>query len=394
MNYLKQVITVTLWEYRRFYKPKNEIAGMAVMILVLATGYFLSRFAAKDSRQQIPLSVDSIVDQQLKEALSGAFRLTPVPADSTGFTIENITNQKSGMFLQVTENGYQLHCWKPGVKDRKKLEEILNQYTQIIRMEAEGITPESLKHVFNPVKLEVVTYHKSKGSALQAFFFAGMMLLGVFLSFAYQFTAITGEKQLRITEQIVSAIKPQVWMDGKILGITMTGLSSMASYTLMGILGGMLYFLFTKQPMTQILDYLHFPAILLFFVFMVTGILMWNSMLAGVAAIITDPNNSGKSSLMMIPLLFVLSSFLVMRNPDSGMASFLSWFPFTSATAAPMRWVATEVAIWEVLGSFGLLAATFIIMRKLAAKIFRVSILVSGKEPGWAEIYRWVRESR
>ena len=33
-----------------------------------------------------------------------------------------------------------------------------------------------------------------------------LMLLAVFLSFAYQFTAITGEKQLKITEQIVSAI--------------------------------------------------------------------------------------------------------------------------------------------------------------------------------------------
>lgn len=394
MNQLKQVITVTLWEYRRFYKPRNELAGIAVMIFVMAAGYFLTRYAGKSSGQQVSVAVESSVSANLKQLLAASFSLTEIPDDSISFAILHIQNTKKGLLLQSTENGYLLHGWKIKDKDRKQLAGILNQHTQTTRMEAEGISADTLGEIFSPVELKVMAYVKSRGPALLAFFFAGMMLLGVFLSFAYQFTAITGEKQLRITEQIVSAIKPQVWMDGKILGITLTGLSSMASYTLIGILGGMLYFLFTKQPMAQIMDYLYFPAIILFFVFMITGILLWNAMLAGIAAIITDPNNSGKSSLMMVPLLFVLTTFLVMRDPDSGLAFFLSWFPFTSATAAPMRWITTEVPVWELMGSYILLAVTFMLMRKIAAKIFRVSILVSGKEPGWAEIYRWIKESR
>ena len=394
MNQLKQVITVTLWEYRRFYKPRNELAGIAVMIFVMAAGYFLTRYAGKSSGQQVSVAVESSVSANLKQLLAASFSLTEIPDDSISFAILHIQNTKNGLLLQSTENGYLLHGWKIKDKDRKLLAGIINQHTQTTRMEAAGISADTLGEIFSPVELKLMAYQKSRGPALLAFFFAGMMLLGVFLSFAYQFTAITGEKQLRITEQIVSAIKPQVWMDGKILGITLTGLSSMASYTLIGILGGMLYFLFTKQPMAQIMDYLYFPAIILFFVFMITGILLWNAMLAGIAAIITDPNNSGKSSLMMVPLLFVLTTFLVMRDPDSGLAFFLSWFPFTSATAAPMRWIATEVPVWDLMGSYILLAATFMLMRKIAAKIFRVSILVSGKEPGWAEIYRCIKESR
>jgi len=46
-----------------------------------------------------------------------------------------------------------------------------------------------------------------------------------------------------------------------------------------------------------------------------------------------------------------------------------------------MRWVATELEWWHLAGSFALLAATFYMLRRLAAKIFRVSILMSGKEP-------------
>jgi len=95
----------------------------------------------------------------------------------------------------------------------------------------------------------------------------------------------------------------------------------------------------------------------------------------------------------MLPLLFVLSSFLVVRDPDSGLSVFLSWFPLTSATSMPMRWAITEVAAWQIAGSFLILVATFYLLRKLAAKIFRVSILISGKEPSWSEIFKLSKES-
>jgi ABC-2 type transport system permease protein len=94
---------------------------------------------------------------------------------------------------------------------------------------------------------------------------------------------------------------------------------------------------------------------------------------------------------MMLPLLFVMASFLVTRDPDSRLAVFLSWFPLTSATAMPMRWAVTEVGFWQPAGSFLLLMLTFYLLRKLAAKIFRVSILMSGKEPSWNEIFRLVK---
>lgn len=43
--------------------------------------------------------------------------------------------------------------------------------------------------------------------------------MGVFLGLACQFIAINGEKNLRITGVIVSAVSPQTWIDGKILGL-------------------------------------------------------------------------------------------------------------------------------------------------------------------------------
>ena len=46
-----------------------------------------------------------------------------------------------------------------------------------------------------------------------------LMLMTVFTGMSYIFVSITGEKQIRVTEQVVSAIPAQAWIDGKILGL-------------------------------------------------------------------------------------------------------------------------------------------------------------------------------
>jgi len=167
----------------------------------------------------------------------------------------------------------------------------------------------------------------------------------------------------------------------------------MFTYSLLGIIGGILFFQFTGAPVSTILYHLHLPSILLYLPFALTGILIWNAILAAIASVITDPNNSGKSSLMMLPLVFVIASLTVTRDPDSALSVFLSWFPLTSATAMPMRWAITEVEIWKLSGSFFVLIMTFYLLRILAAKIFRVSILISGKEPSWNQIFKLMKES-
>jgi ABC-2 type transport system permease protein len=257
-------------------------------------------------------------------------------------------------------------------------------------MQKIGLTPDELNTVLTPARVvESFLYiDNSKYRLVLAYFFAGLMIMAVFLSFAYQFTAITGEKQLKITEQIVSAISPQVWMDGKIFGITLMGIASIFSYSIFSIIGGILLFQFRGMSASGILDYLYLPSIILYLPFALAGILIWNAVLAAIASIITNPNTSGKSSLMMLPLIFVIASFLVTRDPDSRFSIFLSWFPLTSATSMPMRWAITKVGFWEIAGSFLLLVLTFYFLRKLAAKIFRVSILITGKEPTLSEVYK------
>lgn len=394
MNYYKQVLTVTRWEYKRFFKLKNELIGIAVMLAMFTIGIFGGRYAVSLSDSRPTVHITAQVSEELSAMLEESFEIQRMESGQREELKQQIRDQKEGMLLDGHPGQFELFAYKkPGSLNR--LTRILDSYRHQHALKAENISELQLANVLAPANLseEYVYQPAPIQRRVLGYFFAGLMILAVFLSFAYQFTAITGEKQLKITEQIVSAIKPQVWMDGKILGITLTGLSSILVYYIIAILGGMLYFQFTGSSPASIVEYLHLPSILLFLVFSLTGILLWNALMAAIAAIITDPNNSGKSSTMLIPVIFVVLSFLVMREPDYQFSVFLSWFPLTSATAMPMRWLVTEIAWWQLAGSFALLAASFYFLRILAAKIFRVSILISGKEPSWAEVIRLAREN-
>ena len=395
MKYFKQVITVTRWEFGRFFKPRNEALGIVIMLVVSVVFYFGGKYAFSDSTDnKLEISVFDDMDVALNKFLSEHYIVKEISKAEKVKFIGLIENKKEGVLLDSDAGNFVVYAYK-NTRDIAKLKARLTEYHKQSEMQKIGLTPGELAVILSPAPVhESFVYTDNSGKrVVLSYFFAGLMIMVVFLSFAYQFTAITGEKQLKITEQIVSAISPQVWMDGKIFGITLTGISSMLTYAILSVIGGMLFFQFTGMPASGILDYIYLPSIVIYLPFAIVGILIWNAILAAIASVITDPNNSGKSSLMMLPVVFVIASFLVTRDPDNGLSVFLSWFPLTSATSMPMRWAITEVGYWQPAGSFFLLLLTFYFLRKLAAKIFRVSILITGKEPTFREVYKLLKQA-
>lgn len=296
MRYINQVVTVTRWEFRRFFKPKNEAMGIVVMLMISVILYFAGSAAFSDSGEKPLLYMLQQTDSSLVERLSDNFKPELVSDSQKSLILKKISDEKAGILLVDEGNTYTIHTYKK-TRILKKLKAGLDAHHQAQMMKSKGLSEADLSMVLEPapVNESFIYTDNSNNRIILAFFFAGLMIMAVFLSFAYQFTAITGEKQLKITEQIVSAISPQVWMDGKIFGITLTGLSSMLTYSVLGIIGGVLYFQFTGVPVSTITGYLHLPSIILFLPFALTGILIWNALLAAIASVITDPNNSGKT---------------------------------------------------------------------------------------------------
>jgi ABC-2 type transport system permease protein len=65
----------------------------------------------------------------------------------------------------------------------------------------------------------------------------------------------------------------------------------------------------------------------------------------------------------------------------------------TSSAVMPTRLVLTDVPAWQVALSLALLLGSTWLLRRAAARIFAVGMLLFGNEASWKEVRRWARES-
>lgn len=218
-----------------------------------------------------------------------------------------------------------------------------------------------------------------------------LMLIGVFFSAGSQFLAITGEKQLRVTEQILAAVTPQQWIDGKILGVSAFSLVRLVTLMLGGVL-----FLGTGAPFgggAEVPAMLIQPGLILLLALLnFLGFLFWNASFAAIAATINDPNTSSKSGYLFLPFLFSMGMAVGVgfKNPDSLLSRILTLLPPTGPAALSTRLVLTEVPAWEILCSLLLLGGALWLMRVAAARVFRLGMLMYGKEPTPRELWTWM----
>jgi len=83
----------------------------------------------------------------------------------------------------------------------------------------------------------------------------------------------------------------------------------------------------------------------------------------------------------------------VMANPNGPMAVTLSMIPFFAPTLMMLRIAVISPPLWQVLLSMAIMVVTILGAVWLAAKIYRVGILMYGKRPSLAELGRWLRYS-
>jgi ABC-2 type transport system permease protein len=94
-------------------------------------------------------------------------------------------------------------------------------------------------------------------------------------------------------------------------------------------------------------------------------------------------------------MLLLMSTWLmvnpVLINPNSKLAVALSWFPWSSPIIMPMRMGLTSVSLVTVAGSIVVAILGSAAAMLLSARIYRVGMLMYGKKPSLAEVFKWVR---
>ena len=201
------------------------------------------------------------------------------------------------------------------------------------------------------------------------------------------------EKSSRIVEVLLSSLTPFQLMMGKVVGISLVGLTQMVVYALSG--AAFLIYGSSQETLGPLLEGLSPTMFIYMILFYVLGYFLYATLYAAVGAVCNTEQEAQQAQMPVILLLIIPLStvFFFMNNPTSMVAQVVSLIPFFTPFIMMVRINTVTPAFWQIALSVILMIGTNVAMIWLVGKIFRVGILMYGKRPGPMEILRWVRRS-
>jgi ABC-2 type transport system permease protein len=390
------VFQVAVWEFRRFYRVRDQVLSLGLSFVAGMLGFGVQWLVLTSGEVKVAVLNSDAMPPVVLEAGSRIRLMPRDKLDEEELRAAVGRRELDGLLILHGADRADLVVGKDPVW-LKELQTALSAVRVQVKLKDAAIDPQRLQEALAPLPV-VVDYHAagrkatSRAEKWAAAAFVGLTTLGVFLGMASFFSGITGEKQLRVTEQVVAAISPQTWIDGKLLGLTAAAFGSLLTYGValcifLGLLrlAGVEY----TMPVTAIRP----GNLLVFAILAVLGIFFWNCFFAAVAVTISDPNSSSRASLMFLPVIFVGMGFPGLQTPDSPVMRILALVPGTSSTVLTARIVLSEVAPWEAMLSVTFLIAAINLLRRAAGKIFAAGIMMTGKELTFREVWQCLRQA-
>ena len=227
--------------------------------------------------------------------------------------------------------------------------------------------------------------------------FTFLIYMFIFVYGAMVMQGVMEEKTNRIIEVMVSSVKPFDLMMGKLIGIGLVGLTQFGLWIIIiaGFTSSISLFAGNEMLLviSKLLGTINIIELCFYFIlFFIGGYLMYASLFAAIGAMVNTQEDT-QQYMMPITILILFAfyaGFYSAQNPDGPLAFWTSIIPLTSPIVMMTR-LPYSVPWWELLLSISLLALTVILIIKLAAKIYRVGILMYGKKPTYTEIIKWLK---
>ena len=293
------------------------------------------------------------------------------------------------------------------IGDMEKLRSSVREALLAQRLQKAGIDSSDIKALtFIPLRLSTVrvTDKGRGGSGTVSIIFAGAIAFLLYMSIIlYGQNVLRGvleEKTTRVAEVVVSSVSPETLLAGKILGVGAVGLTQQILWVVTTVLMFKL-----RQPLLDKFGITTMPfalpdisvgLALLLLLFFILGFIFYSSLYAAVGASVNTEQEAQQAVQPMLILLVATAIFInpILLNPTSRLASIMSWLPFSSPIIMPLRLSLGSVPWYEVAGSLVGVGLACWGATWLAARIYRVGLLMYGKRPTLSEMARWVRQSR
>ena len=148
------------------------------------------------------------------------------------------------------------------------------------------------------------------------------------------------------------------------------------------------------QAVVGTISSLNFGQILLsFLLYFFLGYLLYASLFAAIGSAVENEGDTQQLQLpVTIPLLLgFFIAFYAFRAPESSIVFWGSMIPFTSPIVMLAR-IPFGVPTWELIVSLVVLLLTTFACAWVAAKIYKVGILMYGKKSTFKDLWKWLKQ--
>jgi ABC-2 type transport system permease protein len=202
-------------------------------------------------------------------------------------------------------------------------------------------------------------------------------------------TEITAEKSSRVMEILITSVSPLTQMFGKIIGIFLIAMTQTLVFVLT-IAINLLLASNIDTPFKLGPDLFDPLLVFYFLLYFVLGFFMYATLLAGVGSLVSRTEDLGQAitPVTILSLIGFYISVYGLSDPNSMFISAMSYVPFFTPMLMFLRIGMVGVPFWEIALSFVILIASILLFGYLAAKMYRVGVLMYGKRPSWKELWK------
>jgi len=299
----------------------------------------------------------------------------------------------------------------------REVEDIVSESNKLKKLKSMGLDPAKFEKAMSDVKLTTVidskegTKDQVAGVAYGVSFICGLMIYMLMIIYGTQvMRGVSEEKTNRISEVVVSSVKPFQLMLGKILGIGAVGLTQFSIWILLmyGVKSSLPFIIpglhsevddamqsgsfaiiattlkgLSTLPMGKIVS--------LFIFYFIGGYLTYASIFAALGSVVSEDQQEAQQMVFPVLMPIILGFVMLTKainDPNSSLAVFGSIFPLTSPIVMMGR-ITYDVPVWELAASMVSLILCFLLFTWVAGKVYRTGILMYGKKPSWKQLLKW-----
>ncbi len=370
-----------------------------------------SKQAARDSVTEVTLQQDEKLKRDMAQ-FQDSFSF--VEYESGGKNLEEvrtdlgskIAEDQLDAYLIIPQNfdqsdaDYEFYSRKAGdFIINETLRDALNTAVRSQRLSDANISEDKLKSLSKNVDLMVKKVDE-KGSEKEddggfwaGFVIAFMIYLNLAIYGQMIMATVVEEKETRVSEILFSSAKPFELMLGKLVGVGLAGMTQFAIWiSSAAILIAVAIPYFNASGVDLPLPNITIPIIIYFLIYFLLGFFIYSSIFALIGSMVTSVQEGGQFAFF--PIMLMLGGFYfclaVVRDPNSALSFWASMAPFIAPMTMPVRIISDMPPLWQMLLSISINVLSIAFMIFLAARVYRVGMLMYGKRATIPEVWKWI----